>query len=124
MIKLNTILKIADNSGATLAKCIKILGGSKKKNALLGDLIIVTIIKIKTTVTKFKIKPKQIFNALIIKCKNIKNKKCYIFYKFRSNSIILLDKQKNPIGTRLFGLIPFFIKTKFLKLISLSYVII
>lgn len=124
MVKHKTLLKIVDNSGAYLAKCIKILGGFKKKTGLLGDLIVVSILKVKPKFNKFKIKQKQIFNALIIKTKNVYNKKNNIYYKFNDNSIVLLDKQKNPVGTRIFGLILYTFKIKFFKLISLSYFII
>lgn len=124
MIKQNTLLKIVDNSGGTKGKCVKILGRSNKKTAYSGDLIIVSIVKIKNKLNKFNIKKKQLFRAIILNCKKIKEKKTGIYYNFKQNSIILLDKQKNPLGTRIFELVPRYLKIKFLKLFSLSYFII
>lgn len=124
MVKQNTILKIVDNSGATKAKCIKIIGASNKKIGYIGDLIVVSIYKLKSKLNKFKLKKKQLFKAVIISCKKVKDKKINTYYNFNHNSIILLDNQNNPIGTRVFELVPRFLKIKFLKLFSLSYFIV
>lgn len=127
MIRTGSLLKVIDNSGAKTAKCIKVLGGYKKKSAKIGDVIIVSIqkLRINTQKTNFskkilKIKNKDIFKALIIRTKKNMYKKQNIKQKFKDNCIALMDKQENPLGTRIFGFISKSIKKRFLKFVCLS----
>lgn len=122
MIKINTILKVSDNSGVKTAKCLKILGGYKKKYASVGDLVIITVKETQTSNLKksLKIKKKDIFKALVIRTKQATNKRFSIKFWFKFNSVILLDKLQNPIGTRIFGFLPKMLKLNFKKCISIG----
>jgi large subunit ribosomal protein L14 len=122
MIKINTILKVSDNSSIKTVKCIKILGGYKKKYAEIGDIIVVTVKEIRFCNLKksFKIKKKDIFKALVIRTKNFVDKRSNIKIFFKFNSVILLDKLKNPVGTRIFGYLPRILKLNYNKCISIA----
>lgn len=125
MIQKETVLKVTDNSGAKLVKCIKILGGSNKKTAKIGDIILVSTKKLKDNNKKkaLKLKKKEIFEALIVQTKNLKKTNGF-FFKVNKNSVVLLDKQKNPIGTRINGFLPKELRYKFIKCVSLcSFVV-
>ena len=124
MIQQQTKVKVRDNSGAKLVKCIKVLGGFKKKKAFTGDLIIVSIIKLRN---KFKITSKvkkgELYKAVIIRTnkKNKKNKKKDGSYSyFFENSICLLNNQEKPIASRIIGPIPKQFKKTRLKLINIA----
>ncbi|ADM89815.1 putative 50S ribosomal subunit protein L14 [Candidatus Zinderia insecticola CARI] len=118
MIQNQTKLNVSDNTGAKIALCIKVLGGSKKRYANIGDLIKVTI---KECNSKSKIKKGEIYNSLVIRTiKGIKRNDGSLI-KFNNNSIILLDNKLEILGTRIFGPITREIKNKkFDKLISLA----
>lgn len=122
MVQQQTLLKVIDNSGATLAKCIKILGGFKKKYASIGDYITVSIKQLKSKSKKTgKVKKKEVYKALIIKTKTKISKKTGYAKTFTYNAIILLNKQKNPVATRILTYIPTNLKKKKLqKIITLS----
>lgn len=122
MIQQQTILKVSDNSGAKTVKCIKVLGGFKKKNASLGDIIVVSVQKLRNKLKKIsKAKKKEIYRALIIRTKVYSKKKNGFSIKFQENSVALINKQGNPVGTRIIGPIPKLLKKKqFQKFISIS----
>lgn len=116
MIQLQTILKIADNSGAKTARCIKVLGGFQKRTAKLGDIIIVSIQKLRNKSKKTsKVKKGEIYKALIIRTKTINNKISRLNLKFKDNAIVLINKQGNPVGTRIKGPISKILKKKSLQ---------
>ena len=122
MIQQQTILKVADNSGAKIVKCIKILGGFKKRYAKLGEIIVVSIKKLRNKSKKTtKLFKGGIFHALVIKTKFKYKKKDGSTFFLKENSAVLLNKQGNPIGSRI--LVPLhrtLKKKKFMKFISLS----
>lgn len=122
MIQQQTFLKVSDNSGAKWVKCIKVWGGFKKKYATIGDVIIVSIQQLRNKSKKTsKVKKKEIYQALIIKTKTSSLKKSGYKKNFGENSVVLLGKQGNPIGTRILGGIPKHLKIKKLqKVISIS----
>jgi len=104
MIQTQTILKVSDNAGAKTVKCIKILGGFKRKYAVHGNIIIVAVqnLRNKSKLTS-KVKKKEIYKALIIRTK-IKDRTSNGFsLTFNNNSVILINKQGNFIGTRIMG---------------------
>jgi large subunit ribosomal protein L14 len=118
MITFYTKLFINDNSGGKIAKCIKIIGTSNKKYAKIGDIITVTI---KKSDKNKKIQQGDIKKGIIIQTK--KNEKHYsgFYIKNEVNSVILINEQKNPIGTRIFGPLHLTLrKKKLIKLISLA----
>jgi len=113
MIKNQTILKVFDNSGAKTVQCIKILGGYKKKYAKLGDTIVVSVKQLRNRFKiNSKVKKKEIYKALIIRTK-VKLKRVNGFELFlNENAVVLINKQENPIGTRIIGPIPKDLKKK------------
>lgn len=122
MIQQQTILKVSDNSGAKTVRCIKVLGGFKKKNASLGDIIVVSVQKLRNKLKKTsKVKKKEIYRALLIRTKVHSKKKNGFYVKFQENSVALMNKQGNPVGTRIIGPIPKTLKKKqFQKFFSIS----
>lgn len=122
MIQQQTILKVADNSGAKTVKCIKVLGGFKKRYANLGDIIVVSIQQLRNKSKKTsKVLKGAVFRALVVRTKTNKQKKDGSTRIFQENSVVLINKQGNPIGTRIIGPISKTLKKKkFIKFISLS----
>jgi large subunit ribosomal protein L14 len=121
MIQQQTLLKVADNSGAKIVKCIKVLGGFRKKQAKIGDIVVVSVKKLRDNPKKMtRLKKKDIFKAVVIRTTKSLSKNNGFFFGFEGNFVILLDKQENPLGTRLNGFLPKKIKKKFNKLVSLS----
>lgn len=122
MIQQQTILKVIDNSGAKTVKCIKVLGGFKKRYANLGDIIVVSIQQLRNKFKKTsKVLKGGVFRALIVGTKKSYKKKDGSTFYLQNNSVVLLNKQGNPIGSRILGPLPKIIKKKkFLKFISLS----
>lgn len=122
MIQQQTILKVSDNSGAKTVKCIKVLKGFKKKYAKIGDIIVVSVQQIRNKAKNTsKVKKKEVYHALIIRTKTgykIENGLTHLFFE---NSVILINKQGNPIGTRVLGPIPRILKKKkFQKIFNIS----
>jgi large subunit ribosomal protein L14 len=122
MIQQETILKVADNSGAKTVKCIKVLGGFKKRYANLGDVIIVSVRQLRNKSKKTsKVLKGGVFRALVIRTKTKYKKKDGSLFSLQENSVVLINKQGNPIGTRILGPIPKILKKKkFMKFVSLS----
>ena len=122
MIQQKSILKVADNSGAKTVRCIKVLGGFKKRYAKLGDIIVVSVQQLRNKSKKTsKVLKGQVFRALIIRTKKNKQKKDGSFIILQENSVVLMNKQGNPIGTRIIGPIPSTLKKKkYTKFISLA----
>lgn len=116
MIQQRTILKVSDNSGAKTVRCIKVLGGFKKKYAELGDIIIVSIQKLRNKSKKTsKVKQKEIYKALIIRTKLGLKKRNGTHLILKENAVSLMNKQGNPVGTRIIGPIPKNLRTKKIK---------
>lgn len=122
MIQQKTKLKISDNSGAKTVRCVKVLGGFKKKIAALGDIIVVSVQQLRNKIKhKSKVKKKEVYRALIIRTRLGYVKKSGFRCQFFENAAILINKQGNPIGTRVIGPMPKILKKKTLqKVLSLS----
>jgi len=123
MIQKGTYLNVQDNSGARLVQCIKISKGYRSRYAFIGDLILVSIKKLRTKRRLLsKVKKGEVLKALIIRIKtNSKTLNNGNFNFFFENSVVLLNKQNKLMGTRIFGLVPKKLRyTKFFRLISLS----
>jgi large subunit ribosomal protein L14 len=122
MIQHQSILKVSDNSGAKEVKCIKVLGGFKKKYAGVGNTIIVSVQKLRNKLKKnSKVKKKDIYKALIIRTKTKLKKRNGFETLLNENSVVLMNKQENPIGTRIIGPLPNQLKKKqFQKFITIS----
>lgn len=122
MIQPQTILKVADNSGAKTVKCVKVLGGFKKRTATLGDMIIVSVQKLRNKSKKTsKVKKREVYRALIIRTKVTRNNINGLNLKFDDNAVVLVNKQGNPIGTRVVGPVPKTLQKKsFQKFITIA----
>jgi large subunit ribosomal protein L14 len=122
MIQQQTLLKVSDNSGAKTAKCIKVLGGFKRKFACLGNIIIVSICQLRNkSKTTSKVQKGEIYKALIIRTKIKTRLKDGSLVFFKNNCISLINKQGNPVATRIVGPIPKSLKKKkFMKFTSIS----
>lgn len=118
MVQEQTKLKIADNTGVKVAKCIKVVKKSKQKGKI-GDIITVSIKKLKKN-SSLKLKKKSVAKAVILRTTKFSRNSNGFYFKFNNNSIAFLDSQKNPVGTRVFGLIPRKLKKKYTKLLSLT----
>jgi large subunit ribosomal protein L14 len=122
MIQQETKLKVLDNSGAKIVKCIKVLGGFKKRYAKLGSLIVVSVQELRNWSKKTsKVLKGSVFRAFIIKTKKSYKKKDGSIIYLNENAVLLINKQGNPVGSRVLTSIPKVLKKKkFMKLISLS----
>ena len=118
MIQMQSNLFVADNSGARKIQCIKVLGGSKRRFASIGDIIVVSI---KDAIPRAKVKKGEVFKAVIVRTKKDFNRKEGTSIRFDKNAAVLLDKQEEPIATRIFGPVTRELRTKkFMKIISLA----
>lgn len=126
MIQQNTILKVSDNSGAKTVRCIKVLGGFKKKIAKVGDIIVVSIQQLRNKIkNNAKVKKKEVYQALLIRTKVAYKKKNGFQDSFFENSVVLINKQGNTVGTRILGPLPRILKKKkFQKILSISSAVI
>ncbi len=118
MITFHTYLDAADNSGAKQLQVIKVLGGSKRKYATLGDIVVVAV---KEALPGAKVKKGDVAKAVIVRTRREVGRPDGSYIKFDSNSGVLIDAKKEPIGTRIFGPVARELRAKkFLKIISLA----
>ena len=118
MIQMQSNLFVADNSGARRVQCIKVLGGSKRRFASIGDIIVVSI---KDAIPRAKVKKGEVFKAVIVRTSKAYGRNDGSTIKFDRNAAVLLDKQEEPIATRIFGPVTRELRTKkFMKIISLA----
>lgn len=104
MIQSISKLRVADNSGAKTVRCIKVLGGFKRKHAKLGEVIVVSVQNLRNkSKDSSKVKKKEVYKALIVKTKSRHTQKSGFSILLKENSVILLNKQDNPVGTRIIG---------------------
>ncbi len=118
MIQSQTILHSADNSGAKKLYCIKVLGGSKRRYASIGDIIVVSI---KVAIPNSKVKKGEVMRAVVVRTKKEIRRDDGSYIRFDDNSAVLLNNQSEPIGTRIFGPVARELRRKnFMKIISLA----
>ena len=118
MIQTESQLLVADNSGAKLIQCIKVIGGYKRRYARIGDIIIVSI---KDAIPRSKVKKGEVQRAVIVRTKKPLIREDGSSIKFDSNSAVLLDKSNEPIGTRIFGPVTRELRKKnMMKIVSLA----
>ena len=118
MIQAETVLGVADNSGARKVLCIKVLGGSRKRYAQIGDVIKVTV---KDAIPRGKVKKGDVYNALVVRTKHGVRRPDGSLIRFDGNAAVLLDNKKEPIGTRVFGPVTRELRAiNYLKIISLA----
>jgi large subunit ribosomal protein L14 len=118
MIQVQTALDVADNSGARRVQCIKVLGGSKRRYAYVGDVIKVSV---KEAIPRGKVKKGEVMNAVVVRtCHPVKRPDGSVI-RFDSNAVVLLNNQLAPIGTRIFGPVTRELRTtSFMKIVSLA----
>ena len=118
MIQAETRLAVADNTGAREIMCIKVLGGSRRRTAGLGDVIVCSV---KSVIPGSDIKKKAIVRAVIVRCKKGTRREDGSYIKFDSNAAVIIDKEKNPRGTRIFGAVARELRDKnYMKIVSLA----
>ncbi|HEX6993835.1 MAG TPA: 50S ribosomal protein L14 [Gammaproteobacteria bacterium] len=118
MIQTQTVLNAADNSGARRLMCIKVLGGSKRRYARIGDVIKVTI---KDAIPRGRVKKGEIYNAVVVRTKQSLRRPDGSAIRFDGNAAVLLNNRLEPIGTRIFGPVTRELRTnRFMKIISLA----
>ena len=118
MIQMQTNLKVADNSGARRVQCIKVLGGSKRKTASVGDVIVVSV---KDAIPRGRVKKGDVRRAVIVRTAKEIRRSDGIIIRFDDNAAVLLNPQGEPIGTRIFGPVTRELRAKdFMKIISLA----
>ena len=118
MIQMQSQLFVADNSGAKKIQCIKVLGGSKRRSASIGDVIVVSI---KDAIPRAKAKKGDVYKAVIVRTSKDYQRNDGTTIRFDKNAAVLLDKQEEPIATRIFGPVTRELRTKkFMKIISLA----
>ncbi len=118
MIQMQSTLNIADNSGAKLVQCIKVLGGSKRKSASIGDVIVITV---KDAIPRGKVKKGEIHKAVIVRTAKEIYRTDGSSIKFDNNSAVLINNNGEPLGTRIFGPVTRELRLKkYMKIISLA----
>ena len=118
MIQTQTVLQSADNSGARRLMCIKVLGGSKRRYARIGDIIKVTV---KDAIPRGRVKKGEIYNAVVVRTRKGLRRPDGSAIRFDGNAAVLLNARMEPIGTRIFGPVTRELRTsRFMKIISLA----
>jgi len=118
MIQMQTILNVADNSGAKKVACIKVLGGSKRRYASVGDVIVVAV---KESIPNSKVKKGDVMKAVVVRTVKEVRRQDGSYLKFDDNSAVLITNQLEPVGTRIFGPVARELRAKqFMKIISLA----
>ncbi len=118
MIQMESVLDVADNSGAKRVKCIKVVGGSKRKYASVGDVIVVSV---KDAAPNGKVKKGQIARAVVVRTRKEVRRVDGSYIRFDNNSAVLINKENEPIGTRIFGPIARELRArKFMRIVVLA----
>jgi large subunit ribosomal protein L14 len=118
MIQAETRLTVADNSGARILYCIKVLGGSRRRYASVGDIIVVSI---KEAIPNAKVKKGDVLKAVVVRTKKEIKRPDGSYIRFDDNSAVLINAQKEPLGTRIFGPVARELRGKrFMKIVSLA----
>ncbi len=118
MIQQETRLDVADNTGARQVMCIKVLGGTRRRFATIGDVIVCSV---KSTIPGSEVKKKSIVRAVIVRVKQPTRRADGSYIRFDSNAVVLIDKDKTPRGTRIFGAVARELREQnFMKIVSLA----
>jgi large subunit ribosomal protein L14 len=118
MVQQQTRLKVADNSGAKEIMCIKVLGGTRRRYAYLGDVIVASV---KEAIPRSKVKKGEVVKAVVVRTKKTQKRSDGTSIRFDENSAVILSTQNEPIGTRIFGPVARELRAKnFMKIVSLA----
>jgi large subunit ribosomal protein L14 len=117
MIQMQSTLDVADNSGARLVQCIKVVGGSKRKYASIGDVIVVSI---KDATPNGKVKKGDVAKAVIVRTSKELRRADGSYIRFDSNAAVIIDEKGEPVGTRIFGPVARELRKQYMKIITLA----
>ena len=118
MIQVESTIDVADNSGARLVQCIKVLGGSKRRYARIGDVVVVAI---KSAIPRGKVKKGEVARAVIVRTCKETHRSDGTSIRFDKNAAVLIDKKGDPVGTRIFGPVARELRArKYMKIVSLA----
>ena len=118
MVQMSTVLDVADNSGARRVQCIRVLGGTRRRYASIGDIIVVSV---KEAIPNSKVKKGTVMKAVVVRTTKEIGRPEGSYIRFDSNSAVLIDNQREPVGTRIFGPVARELRAKkFMKIISLA----
>jgi large subunit ribosomal protein L14 len=118
MIQVESMLDVADNSGAKRVQCIKVLGGTRRRYAALGDVIVVAV---QEALPNSKVKKGEVAKAVVVRTRREYLREDGSYIKFDTNSAVLINAQKEPVGTRIFGPVARELRGKrFMKIVSLA----
>jgi large subunit ribosomal protein L14 len=118
MIQMESVLDVADNSGARRVACVKVLGGSQRRYASIGDVIVVSV---KEALPNSRVKKKQVHKAVVVRTRKEIARADGSYIRFDDNSVVLIDANQEPIGTRIFGPVARELRAKrFMRIVSLA----
>jgi len=118
MIQQESVLEVADNSGARKVACIRVLGGSRRRYATIGDIIIVAV---KDAIPNARVKKGEVRRAVVVRTAKAIGRRDGSYIRFDDNAAVLIDAQREPVGTRIFGPVARELRAKrFMKIISLA----
>lgn len=118
MIQPETMLTVADNSGARRAQCIKVLGGTRRRYGRIGDIVVVAV---KDAIPGANVKKGDVAKAVVVRAAKEKRRKDGTYIRFDDNAVVLIDDQKEPRGTRIFGPVARELRERaFMKIVSLA----
>ena len=118
MIQMQTMLDVADNSGAKVCQCIKVLGGTRRRYATIGDILVASV---KKAMPGSEVKQGEVVRGVVVRTKQAVRREDGSYVRFDRNAIVIIDAQKNPRGTRIFGAVARELRAKsFMKIISLA----
>ena len=118
MIQMQTKLNVADNTGAKEVMCIKVLGGTHRRTAGLGDIIVCSV---KSVIPGSDVKKKSVVKGVIVRCKKPTRRSDGSYVRFDNNAVVIIDNDKNPRGTRIFGAVARELRDRnFMKIVSLA----
>jgi large subunit ribosomal protein L14 len=118
MIQMQTRLNVADNTGAKEVMCIKVLGGTHRRTAGLGDIVVCSV---KSVIPGSDVKKKSVVRGVIVRCKKPTRRSDGSYVRFDNNAVVIIDNEKNPRGTRIFGAVARELRDRnFMKIVSLA----
>ena len=118
MIQMQTVLDVADNSGAKLVRCIKVLGGTRRRYAGLGDVVVLSVQK---SLPGSAVKSGSVVRGVVVRCRQATRREDGSYVQFDRNAVVLVDKDGNPRGTRIFGAVARELRDRrYMKIISLA----
>jgi large subunit ribosomal protein L14 len=118
MIQMQTNLSVADNTGAKEVMCIKVLGGTRRRYAGLGDIVVCSV---KSVIAGSELKKKSVVKGVIVRCRQPTRRTDGSYVRFDNNAVVLIDNDKNPRGTRIFGAVARELRDRnFMKIVSLA----